>query len=204
MKKILPFICAALLCAACVACAPQQTPPPAGTAKPVEAENPVNGELSVNFNYARVSSHGTNQFAVWIEDSSGEYVTTLMVTGYTAKNGYKKRATSIPLWVEKSRRADMSSFDVDAISKATPDTGSLVYTWDCRVNGNPVEAGIYRYFVEGTVAYTDNIGRNVVFSGEINLGEAQSSSTAALARADEFTEAQTMISGVGATFNENN
>ena len=65
--------------------------PPEQASTPETQKN----QVTVSFDFKRVNSHGTNQFAVWIENQSGEYVKTLTATKFTADGGYKRRPTSI-------------------------------------------------------------------------------------------------------------
>jgi len=52
--------------------------------------------------------------------------------------------------VEKSNLASMTKAEVDAISGATPRTGTQSYTWDLTdANGDMVLPGEYRFVVEG-------------------------------------------------------
>ncbi|MDR2037847.1 MAG: DUF2271 domain-containing protein [Bacteroidales bacterium] len=55
------------------------------------SENNGNGVLEITVSYVRQSGHGSNQYAVWIEDSVGKLVKTLYVTQFTAKGGYVRR-----------------------------------------------------------------------------------------------------------------
>jgi len=110
------------------------------------------GSVVISFNYKRQSGSASNQFALWIEDMSGQLIKTLYATRFTANGGYKNRPDSIPLWVEKSGLASMTGSEVDAVSGATPNAGDLSYTWDLTgADGNTVLPGQYRFFVEDTL-----------------------------------------------------
>lgn len=119
--------------------------------------------VAVSFDFTRQDGYATNQFAVWIEDANGVLVKTLFVTSFTAKGGFEKRPDAIPVWVE---RADVSAGVPDGISGATPKTGSLRYVWDMTdQSGARVADGTYKFFVEGTLRWANQ----VLYSGEIVL-----------------------------------
>jgi len=139
----------------------------AGCGKTAEppAPQPVPGEpgtLAVTFDYERQGGVASNQFAVWIEDLEGSMVKTLYATNFTAAGGYKKRPDSLAVWV--SRALGVSDFD--AVAGATPKSGPQVYIWDCA----DVSAGVYRFFVEGTLRFQDY----TLYSGEVEIGGAAS------------------------------
>ena len=158
-------------------------------------------QVAISFDFKRVNSHGTNQFAVWIEKQSGEYVKTLTATKFTADGGYKRRPTSIPAWVEKSDLKDMEKPEIDAITSATPKDGNVKFVWDCTdKSGRQIENGIYRFVIEGTSDFTDNIGRNIIFAGEIEIGDGEQRVVAAIEHEDEFSRNTDMISNVTAVY----
>jgi len=160
MKKVL-FI--AVFCSVLsLACAANQ-----GSANPANA-NPASAEISFTFN--RQSGSSSNQYAVWIEDSSGNFVKTLYATRYTANGGWERRPQSIPLWVSKSGLSALPKKDIDAFSGATPRTGTQSYRWDgTDKNGNPLPSGEYQLFLEATLR-GDN---RVLYSASITLGNSQ-------------------------------
>jgi len=126
----------------------------------------------LTFSYTRLSGSASNQFAVWVEDSQGKYIKTLYATKYTANGGWKRRETSIPLWVKKSGLASLTGAQVDAITGATPKTGTLVYTWDgTDSNGKAVPAGNYVLFLEGTLRWENQ----VLYRAPISLGKGTAS-----------------------------
>jgi len=127
---------------------------------------PLAAELT--FDFTRLSGSGSNQFAVWIEDSEGSYVKTLYATRYTANGGWQRRATSIPVWVSRAGLADLSRAQVDALTGATPRTGSLTYTWDgTDSQGAAVNPGEYVIFLEGTL----RMANQVLYRAPIRLGQ---------------------------------
>ena len=126
------------------------------------------GTVTITFDYEKQSGYASNQFAVWIEDMDGNYIKTLYVTRYTANGGYKDRPDSISTWVEKSDLASMQKSEVDAIAGATPKTGNLSYSWDLTdANGNTVQFGDYKFFVEGSLRWNNR----VIYSGVITIGD---------------------------------
>ncbi|MCL1808082.1 MAG: DUF2271 domain-containing protein [Oscillospiraceae bacterium] len=124
--------------------------------------------LTITFEYTKQSGYGSNQFAVWIENSDGNLVKTLYATKFTASGGYKTRPDSLPEWVEKSGLAAMHKSDIDAVAGATPKEGTLRYEWkfNSLASSNPIPTGIYRFFVEGSTR-----GKNrTLHSGVIEIG----------------------------------
>lgn len=151
---VLTTILALVFLCACAGGAPPQSPP-SGDASGVE----------ISFEFNRQSGYASNQFAVWIEDGSGNFIKTLYATRYTSNGGYKQRPDSIPQWVERSGLANMDS--VDAITGPTPQSGAVSYIWDCTdANGAPVPAGIYKFFIEGSLRWKNR----VLYSGAIEVG----------------------------------
>lgn len=78
--------------------------------------------LELSFNYQKQSGSGSNQYAVWVENSEGKVVRTLFVTQFTTKGrvrgpqgpqgaqgtqerrrGYTYRPACVPTWVNKCR-----------------------------------------------------------------------------------------------------
>jgi hypothetical protein len=112
----------------------------------------------ITFNFTRQGGSASNQFAVWIEDPAGRYIKTLFVTQWTAKGGWKTREASIPLWVKKSNLSNMAKTQVDAVSGATPRTGTFTYTWDGADNSSRlVPAGDYVIILEGTLRWENQV-----------------------------------------------
>ena len=168
----------------------------------VEREDDI---VAVTLDYQKQSGYASNQFAVWIEDADGKLAKTLFVTQFAAKGGYEKRPDAIPVWVKQSGLAQGTA--QDAVSGATPKSGSLRYVWDLTdQSGARVPDGSYTYYVEGTLRWKNH----VLFSGEITLnGEAVTSTatgTYTYAASDEqaaLTDAapeHSMIQNVVATY----
>ena len=160
-------------------------------------ENPASGKVEISFNYVKQSGFSSNQFAVWIEDSSGRYIKTIYVTRFTAKGGWEYRPNAIPVWVKTAHVSGMSEKQVDAVTGPTPSGGGLVYVWDCKdCSGNPIAAGEYRYIVEATLRKE----YRVMFTGIIKIGgQAQESRAKAEYTAGDKSERE-MITGVAAKY----
>ena len=130
------------------------------------AQAPTAAELS--FLFTRQRGMASNQYAVWIEDAQGRHVKTLYATRFTANGGWKKRETSIPLWVKQSDLANLSKAQVDSITRATPKTGALTYRWDGTDSRNTaLPPGNYTIYLEATL----RMEKQVLYSAPIRLGQ---------------------------------
>ena len=140
------------------------------------SESIVSGKVVISFGYEKISGWASNQFAVWFENTDGNYIKTLYATRWTADNGWKTRPESIPLWAEKSGLAFMSQSEVNAVAGATPRTsGNLSYTWDLTdTDGNAVLPGEYKFFVEGSLRWSNR----VIYSGIIEIGKMSAATEA--------------------------
>ena len=117
-------------------------------------------EVEISFDYVKQNVPGSNQWAVWIENSEGEMVKTLYVSRFTAKGrsrngepaqrGYVFRPACVPMWQQAAQPEKMSDEQMDAISGATPvNNGLQIYVWDFTdVNGAKVPKGTYKFFAE--------------------------------------------------------
>jgi hypothetical protein len=131
------------------------------------ASGRVSGNVEISFQYERQSGSGSNQFAIWVEDAAGQLVKTIFATEFTVDGGYAFREQSIPLWVERSKLADMSETQVDAVSSATPSAGNLVYTWDLTDDaGALVSAGQYTIYLEASLRFENS----ALYQGMLNIG----------------------------------
>ena len=136
------------------------------------AQNSTGG-VEISFVFNRQIGLSSNQYAVWIEDSSGSFVKTLFATKFTASGGWARRPQSIPLWVQKSGLSGLDKQEVDATSGATPRTGTVSYGWDGRAaNGLPL-TGEYQVFLEATLRGDTR----VLYSAVFTLGQAGSLQT---------------------------
>ncbi|MDR0302230.1 MAG: DUF2271 domain-containing protein [Treponema sp.] len=114
--------------------------------------------VELTFTFTRQGGSASNQFAAWIEDTEGKYIETLCVTRWTANGGYSRRPSSIPLWVKKSEPSKMEKKQIDAVSGATPNTGTLTYTWDgTDSKGAALPAGDYVLVLEGTLRWENQV-----------------------------------------------
>ncbi|MFC1541860.1 DUF2271 domain-containing protein [Candidatus Latescibacterota bacterium] len=134
----------------------------------------VSGKVSIGFTLSRISGPGSNQYAIWIEDESGQYIRTLFVTDYmTRRNGWKVRQQSMVNWVRTADLNNMSQQNIDAMSSATPQAGTQTVAWDLTdASGKPVGAGVYVYKIEACLLMENN----VLWTGEIRVGGARQTS----------------------------
>jgi len=138
--------------------------------KPQEKTRPC---AVIYFDFEKNSGYATNQFAVWIEDETGAFIRTLYATKFTAKGGYKKRPDAISQWVSSSNPERLEN--IDALTGATPKSGSLEFLWDLKdENGATVSDGSYNFYVEGTLRWSNS----VLYSGLIEVGEFSGENTA--------------------------
>jgi hypothetical protein len=147
------------------------------------ASNASPSDVEISFVFNRQSGSSSNQYAIWVEDSSGNFVKTLYATRYTANGGWERRPQSIPLWVSKSGLSTMPRRDIDAITGATPRTGNQSYRWDgTDKNGSRLAAGEYRVFLEATLR-GDN---RVLYNASVTLGSGSGSNVEAEVRTEYF------------------
>ena len=116
--------------------------------------------VELSFNYQKQSGAGSNQWAVWIENSEGKVVRTLTVTSFTSKGrggrrGYTFRPTCVPTWVKNAKAEEMTDEQIDAVTGATPSqSGIQTYTWDFKdADGKEVPAGDYKICFEATLYF---------------------------------------------------
>jgi len=147
----------------------------------------------LTFSFTRQSGAASNQFAVWIEDSSGRYIKTLYATRYTANGGWRRRDTSIPVWVRQSGLAGLTNAQIDTLTGATPRTGSLTYTWDgTDSRGAVVPNGDYVIFLEGTLRWANQ----VIYRAPIRLGQGSASPEVSVEYTGDPGAERVMIGGV--------
>ena len=138
----------------------------------------------LSFNYQKQAGAGSNQWAVWIENSEGKVVRTLTVTSFTSKGrggrrGYTFRPTCTPTWVKNAKAEEMSDEQIDAITGATPkESGIQTYTWDFKdADGKEVPAGDYKICLEATLYFNSIILYSGTFSTKDKAGEIKLTST---------------------------
>lgn len=107
----------------------------------------------------------TFQTVIWLEDERSEFITSLLVSDWTAYGGYKFENVC-PTWNEKAGWKDVSDEQFDAVTRATPNPflGADSLTIDCEELGlNP---GVYKCRVETHIKKEYNIN----YTAEIRLG----------------------------------
>lgn len=129
-------------------------------------------DVEVDFDYKEMSGFASNQFALWVENENSNVVKTLFATDFTAaKRGYKKREQSLNNWVAAAKPDKMTDSEIDAVSGATPKSGTQHFTWNFTDNqGKKVPAGKYFIKFEATLF----AGSNVVYSGAVDSSQPTS------------------------------
>lgn len=158
-------------------------------------ENRIVG-VSIDFEYIRMPGKASNQLALWVEDENGEIVKTLLVTDFTAgRQGFKNREDALNHWVDVAEPENMSDEEIDAVSSATPQTGTQHYSWNLTdENGQRVSDGRYYIRLEGTLYWSSNVlYTGMVDLKDINLAELEI--TAERSEPDN-TDNETMIRNV--------
>ncbi len=147
-----------------------------------QAKNATSVELS--FNYQKQSGAGSNQYAVWIENTEGKVVRTLTVTSFTSKGrggrrGYTFRPTCVPTWVKNAKAEEMTDEQIDAVTGATPSqSGVQTFTWDFKdADGKAVPAGNYKIYLEATLYFNSILLYSGSFSTQDKAGEIKLTST---------------------------
>lgn len=175
-----------------------------GLAIPSMAQTAKSLELS--FDYVKQAGPGSNQYAVWVENSKGEVVRTLFVTSFTTKGrargneelvrGYKKRPDCVPTWVKNAKADNLSDKQIDAFTGATPQAnGKQTFKWDFKdAKGKAVAKGTYKICMEATLYGKSVIMYTGTFNAKGKVGNVALKST--LTQKDEKHEG--MISNVKA------
>jgi hypothetical protein len=87
--------------------------------------------------------------------------------------------------------------DFDAVAGATPRPGPVAFVWDLTYDdGGAVPPGVYKFLVEGTLRWKNY----VLYTGEIEVGGADSSAQALAEFADETAKECGMITNVKAEY----
>ncbi|MCL2215189.1 MAG: DUF2271 domain-containing protein [Treponema sp.] len=147
----------------------------------------------ITFTFTRQSGSASNQYAVWIENAQGQLVKTLYATRWTANGGYRSRPSSIPVWVKLSDLANMSRSQIDAVSSATPRTGTVTYAWDgTDSRGAAVPQGNYVMVLEGTLRWENQ----VLYRAPFRLGQGMVSLQVSVEYQGDSTAERGMISDV--------
>lgn len=156
------------------------------------------GSVTITYTLYHIPKMASNQLAVWIEDPTGKYITTIFATSFMARGGYKKRPDCCPEWVDSVTWADVPEKRIDAVSGATQSPGETSLTWDCTDwKGSPVPAGTYVYKVEGNIYWQNR----VVWDGTVRIGGDREESAAQphYIPADAHEEG-TLLEDVGVVF----
>jgi len=151
--------------------------------------------LEVSFDYQKQAGPGSNQYAVWIENETGDVVKTLFVTSYTTKGrarggeqpkrGYIVRPACVPTWVKTVKANEQTDQQLDAVTGATPQaSGTQTFTWDFTdQQGKAVPQGNYKVVVEATLFFDSDIIYSGTFSTKDKVGDIKLTST--LTKEDE-------------------
>ena len=148
--------------------APDSAPPLVATLpEAIYSSLALTGSVVISFDYERIPGSASNQIAVWVEDESGNLVRSLHASRWTASGGYAMRPDSLAVWVARADRANMSQREIDAVSSATPTTGSHAIIWDLKSDtGELVAPGEYTIWLEGTLRWANH----VIYAGTVILG----------------------------------
>lgn len=164
------------------------------------------GTLELSFNYTKQAGPGSNQYAVWIENASGQVVKTLFVTEFTSKGrsrdgskparGYTYRTSCMPTWVKHVGAENLTDEQMDAFTGATPaQSGVQTFTWDFTDQaGKPVAKGTYRVYLEAT--YNGN--SVVTYTGTVTSGQKPGELKLDKSYMEESEDRKDMISDVTA------
>ena len=163
-------------------------------------------QVELSFNYQKQSGAGSNQYAVWIENSEGKVVRTLYVSKFTTqgramggqqrRRGYTFRPTCVPTWVKNAKAEEMTDEQIDAVTGATPaQRGVQTFTWDFKdADGKAVPAGNYKIFLEATL-YFNSI---VLYSGSFSTSEKAGAISLTSKLTEEDEQHKNMITEVKA------
>lgn len=183
-------------------CGSEKKAAPAAQEK-APAQTEAKGPLTLEYTFNKKEGKGTSQMAAWIEDKDGKLVRTLFATRYTTQKGYKKQAQALPVWVKKSGVAQLDKAKVDALTKATPQSGKVTAAWDGKDDsGKTAPDGTYRLVVEATL-YMDS---DALWTGTFQKGgkEQTLDMKESLTKEPEKKENKDMITGVKAVYRPEN
>jgi hypothetical protein len=130
--------------------------------------------VTISYTWSRIQSPGSNQLAIWIEDTQGHHVRTLFATKFTTKGGYTYRPVSLSEWTKKFGLKDASKEQVDGITGSTPQSGRQTVVWDGKDQaGKTVAPGAYVVRMEANIHDADKM----FFRAEIKIGGASGQTT---------------------------
>ena len=142
-------------------------------------------KVVVSFDYVRQNGPGSNQYAVWVENSKGEVVKTLFVTSFTSKGrargneparrGYTFRPSCVPTWVKNAKAESLSDTEIDGFTGATPQqNGKQTFIWGFTdQQGKKVAAGTYKICVEATLINNCIVTYEGSFSSKDKAGKIE-------------------------------
>jgi hypothetical protein len=131
-------------------------------------------KVIITYTWSRIQSHGSNQIAIWIEDTLQNHICTLFATRFTTAGGYVKRPLSLGEWTTKFDLKNASKEEVDAVTGSTPQSGQQIVTWDGKdKSGKAFPAGTYIVRMEANILDADKM----FFRGEIKIGGSAQQTT---------------------------
>ena len=147
----------------------------------------------------------TPQTVVWIENAGGNYIRSLLVSDWTAQEGWEakvklpdgtKVTEMCPQWqIASGWPKNHTKQQIDAVTKATPATGAHTVSVKCR--DLKLSVGTYRYHVQTSVAPLHTI----IAAGTITIGSGQVVSVANIAYNPEMhKDAGPVLSDVKASY----
>ncbi|MBN1838138.1 MAG: DUF2271 domain-containing protein [Spirochaetales bacterium] len=164
-------------------------------AQPAEAA----GRVTITYTLNRLSRIASNQLAIWIEDANGRFLRTLMVTDFAGRDaGWKRRPQTLVRWRQAAEMVALAQREIDAVSAATPPSGTHSVDWDLRDrDGRAVPQGTYRYRIDGNISWDTT----VMWTGTIEVGGGPQTSRAAALYSPAGAEAAgALISEVSALY----
>ena len=112
--------------------------------------------ISINSCKTETNSYIKNpQFAIWVENSSGEYILTEFITKFSANKNWnkdlpKERPEALPVWNHKIPNTILKN-EIDAVSSATPNETFAIEINDSLTNGEE-----YNIYLEVNQSYDYN------------------------------------------------
>ena len=139
------------------------------------SKRPVKGSLEIIFTLQPSQDEKivpSYQTVVWLENQNGEILHTLLVSEYLAYGGYND-STICEEWNKKADWGNATEELFDAVTQATPPRDeTTTIPVDCKAL--QLLPGTYFYCVETHIMENHNI----LYKGEITLGNEPASSTA--------------------------
>ncbi len=132
----------------------------------------ADGALSISFRLDTVEGFDPSyQTVVWLEDASGAYLRSLLVSEYLAFGGYIHEEIC-PRWNGAVDWANESRTVFDAVTAATPRREAGEVTIDC--TAEKLSPGVYYYCIQTHIVEEYNI----LWRGMITIGGEEVSSDA--------------------------